>query len=176
MNSRDKALQLYYENEKLAYWLVHRYFPDLDTDEDILQEARIGLWKACLNYDESVGTLSALATRCVKTQVLMKLRNKKLKSNPEEMCISLETLIPDTKGETLTIGDSLDDFKAEIDNQDLLVTEFISKLKGKKKNIVLCRIYGLNQKETAEVLHTTRAYVCKLIGDMHKQYKEEYNE
>lgn len=76
MNSRDDAERLYLENEKLIYGALYQYFPALAFDEDIQQIARIGLWKACLNYDADKSCFSTAAYKFIKTEVLQELRKK----------------------------------------------------------------------------------------------------
>ena len=47
--------ELYEQNEKLVYHVLHRRFPTLMT-EDVMQAAKKGLWLACLGYDPKFGT------------------------------------------------------------------------------------------------------------------------
>lgn len=47
--------ELYSRNEPLVRWTIKKYYPDFMDDEDLMQEGRIGLWRACLAYDEKKG-------------------------------------------------------------------------------------------------------------------------
>ena len=47
--------ELYFQNEPLVRWTIKKYYPDFVDDEDLTQEGRIGLWRACLAYDEKKG-------------------------------------------------------------------------------------------------------------------------
>lgn len=76
MNSRDDAERLYRENEKLVHGALRRYFPKLAFDEDIQQIARIGLWKACLSYQEDRACFSTAAYKFIANEVRMELRRK----------------------------------------------------------------------------------------------------
>lgn len=46
--------ELYSQNEPLVRWAMKKYYCDF-IDEDLMQEGRIGLWRACLVYDEKKG-------------------------------------------------------------------------------------------------------------------------
>lgn len=76
MNSRDDAERLYRENKKLVHGALQRYFPTLAFDEDIQQIARIGLWKACLSYQEDRARFSTAAYKFIANEVRMELRRK----------------------------------------------------------------------------------------------------
>lgn len=91
MNSRDDAERLYLENEKLIYGALQQYFPALAFDEDIQQVAGIGLWKACLSYQEDRARFSTAAYKFIANEVRMELRRKSRKS--EISTISLSTLL-----------------------------------------------------------------------------------
>lgn len=69
--------KLYEENERLVYYTVSRYFPELLGNDDVLQEARIALWKCCCVYDPKKGKLSTLACKAIYRAVLCWLRAEK---------------------------------------------------------------------------------------------------
>lgn len=48
MTSEERYLQ----HEGLVRWALCKYYPDFTHDEDLAQEGRIGLWRACLAYNE----------------------------------------------------------------------------------------------------------------------------
>lgn len=62
--------ELYLENEALAPYFLNLLYPSCKGDEDMLQEAYIGLWKACKTYDESMDIqFSVYAKACVRTEL-----------------------------------------------------------------------------------------------------------
>lgn len=91
MNTQTAAEKLYLENENLVYGTLQRYFPTLAFDEDIQQSARIGLWKACLSYQEDRARFSTAAYKFIANEVLTELRKKCRKSKVST--ISLNTLL-----------------------------------------------------------------------------------
>lgn len=106
MNTQTAAEKLYLENENLVYGTLHRYFPTLAFDEDIQQIARIGLWKACLSYQEDRARFSTAAYTFIANEVRMELRRKSRKM--EALTISLNEFLPDSNGAAMDCAEFLD--------------------------------------------------------------------
>ena len=94
--------ELYFKNEPLVYYVLNKKFPMNRLDDDFQQIARLGLWKACLRYDETKGKFSTYAVPAIENEIKMELRKKSRK--PIE--ISLDDLIRDTSdnADRLTIS------------------------------------------------------------------------
>ena len=90
--------ELYFENEALVYHVLHKKFPMSCFDDDFQQIARLGLWKACLRYDETKGKFSTYAVPAIENEIKMELR--KMSRKPIET--SLDALIMDTSGLTIS--------------------------------------------------------------------------
>lgn len=90
--------ELYFENEALVYHVLHKKFPMSRFDDDFQQIARLGLWKACLRYDETKGKFSTYAVPAIENEIKMELR--KMSRKPIET--SLDALIMDTSGLTIS--------------------------------------------------------------------------
>ena len=90
--------ELYFKNETLVYYVLHKKFPMNSFDDDFQQIARLGLWKACLRYDETKGKFSTYAVPAIENEIKMELR--KMSRKPIET--SLEALITDTSGLTIS--------------------------------------------------------------------------
>ena len=90
--------ELYFENEALVYHVLHKKFPMSRFDDDFQQIARLGLWKACLRYDETKGKFSTYAVPAIENEIKMELR--KMSRKPIET--SLDALITDTSGLTIS--------------------------------------------------------------------------
>ena len=53
---KNKSEKLYLENEKLTSYIIKKYFfYTNDNYEDIMQVAKLGLWHACCQFDETKG-------------------------------------------------------------------------------------------------------------------------
>lgn len=94
--------ELYFKNESLVYHVLNRKFHMSRLDDDFQQIGRLGLWKACLSYDETKGKFSTYAVPCIENQIKMELR--KMGRRPVET--SLDALVRDTDedGDRLTIS------------------------------------------------------------------------
>lgn len=63
------ALELYESNERLVHYILRLKFPHYTYDEDIQQEAKLGLWKACKTYDPTKGKFSTYGCYCILNQL-----------------------------------------------------------------------------------------------------------
>lgn len=70
--------ELFDKNINLAYSIYRRKYPIYDEDNE--QLALIGFWKACQAYDSSKGTLSALATKYICTEIHNAYRGKRIEA------------------------------------------------------------------------------------------------
>ena len=62
------------DNIKLVYFVVNKHYPTYIGDEDIIQTGMIGLCKAAQNFDESKGTFSTFACKCIQNEIRIELR------------------------------------------------------------------------------------------------------
>lgn len=63
--------QLFNDNIHIAYEIAKKFYPKPLLFEDAIQTAQEGLWKACLNFDESKGfAFSTLAYRTVSNTLI----------------------------------------------------------------------------------------------------------
>ena len=72
---RSDAEALFLQNMELAHFTLWRRFPDRAKDEDSVQIALLGLWKACLTYDEGRGAFSTYAVSCCCHEILREYRD-----------------------------------------------------------------------------------------------------
>lgn len=95
--------ELYLKNEALVYYALNKKFPMSRFDEDFQQIARLGLWKACLRYNETKGKFSTYAVHAIENEIKRELR----KMSRKPRVISLDALIRDTSDDAdrLTISE-----------------------------------------------------------------------
>jgi len=88
------AEQLFENNEKLAYDVVHRMKISIPgfAQEDLFQTAKMGLWRACQKYDEKRGRFSTWAVTCITNELLMAYRKHAGKGRKKVEVLSLEGL------------------------------------------------------------------------------------
>lgn len=151
--------ELFQEHQSFVYWVLNRQFPSIANDEDVKQEALIGLWAACCTYDSSLGRFSTLATRCITNQVLMWIRksNKYKKvatcslDDPIQGCdsITLADRIPDPNWETAFVNE---EFMRELHT-----------LSQEDRIIVHLKLMGETQSHIAKQLGKSQPYVSRRL-------------
>lgn len=120
------------DNKKLVYFVINKFFPDLNEDEDIIQVGMIGLWKACINYEEQRSNFSTYATACILNEIRMELRNR-AKEKKKGVMISLDervvnqeddhdmtaliNMIPDERDSTILLLHTFNILSTRLENQ-----------------------------------------------------------
>ncbi|MBR6765077.1 MAG: sigma-70 family RNA polymerase sigma factor [Clostridia bacterium] len=96
----------------LVKGICKKYYIAGASDEDIIQEGMIGLYKAIINFDpEKNNSFQAFASMCVKHRVLSKINSANRKNNiPLNTSISLNKPI---KEDGSTLGELLEDDKLD---------------------------------------------------------------
>lgn len=150
--------ELYFKNESLVYHVLHRKFPMSRYDDDFQQIARLGLWKACLSYDETKGKFSTYAVPCIENQIKMELR--KMGRRPIET--SLDTPVKDTdeNDERLTISGML------IGEQDVGFVDTIwvdKELTDRQKRILGLLYDGMVQADIAREIGISQTMVSREV-------------
>lgn len=150
------------DNQRLVYFIIGKKFPWLVHDEDIAQVGMIGLWKACMTYDESVAAFSTYAGKCITTEILKELkgRSKEDKLGSKVSLDELKYLNDDSEKMTLAdaIPDGIDHYC--ISNYDLPALK--KKLSKKECDIMKLRLAGFTMDE-----------IAKLFGGVSRQRIEQ---
>ena len=134
--------ELYLANERLAYWVLAKFYPAFQIDEDYQQIAKIGLWKACLGYKEDAQIkFSSYASRCILNEICNYFRDSGQTSRDGVSFLSLDVQIneDDTTLANLIPGD-----------KDVLFIDFNGfweSLTSREKKIVTMLIQGLTNRE-----------------------------
>lgn len=150
--------ELYFKNEGLVYHVLNRKFPMSRYDDDFQQIARLGLWKACLRYDETKSKFSTYAVPAIENEIKMELR--KMGRKPIE--VSLEALVKDTdeNSETLTISGML------IGEQDVGFVDTIwvdKELTDRQKRILGLLYDGMVQADIAREIGISQTMVSREV-------------
>lgn len=93
-------------NRPLAFWVANRYRDMIPASDqlDLENAALVGLWRACLRYDEGRGArFSGFAVACITNEIRQHIRSTYRKV--PFTVISLDEPVPDTEG--LTIADMI---------------------------------------------------------------------
>lgn len=157
----------FHENQGFAKHILNTHFPQSIWDEDLLQEAYIGLWKACLTFEEGKGKFSTYAGVCIQNAILMEFRRRS--SRPPT--VSWETPIPGQDG--LTLGDTLEDPKPCIDPNLYDLERFLQRLNERDRRLVALRLEGFTQKQIAAMVGYRQSYVSRLMSAIEKKYLQQ---
>ena len=141
------------------YGTLQRYFPTLAFDEDIQQIARIGLWKACLNYKEDRARFSTAAYKFIANEVLMELRRKSRKM--EALTVSLNELLPSSNGEVMDCAEFLDVMPSTDDIDWCDFEAFWTSLTQRQRFVVTNRIAGRTGRAIAHDLGVCPSVVIR---------------
>ena len=151
--------ELYFKNEPLVYYVLNKKFPMNRFDDDFQQIARLGLWKACLRYDETKSKFSTYAVPAIENEIKMELR--KMSRKPIE--VSLEALVKDTNenSETLTVSGML------IGEQDVGFVDTIwvdKELTDRQKRILGLLYDGMVQADIAREIGISQTMVSREVA------------
>lgn len=171
VNDKTTAERLFFENKDLAHWLIKMYYFQYLHNDDMTQEALIGLWKACRTWNPGIGTkFSSYASRVILNEIRMAYRRER---PPEFIMISLDDDIPDAEG--LTMADMIEDPNGNIEDSGVFLKDFMSRLTAKEKAVVEMLAQGFTQKEIGARLGFSRAYCSKIKTSIRNKYKRSVN-
>lgn len=159
------AEDLYKNNEKIAYAALNRYMPNYKLDEDYMQVAKLGLWKACLSFDESKGyTFSTYAYTIIRNELFIQ-RHKILKERNLGEIIPLDAIVGDDLGDTsfheLIEDKSIPDICTLIDSE--INTEGFSE---RQNEILQLRLEGYGLAEIADKIGVSRQRIYNIMKEM----------
>lgn len=159
--------ELYEKNEKLVYGAMHKHFPDRAYDEDMLQEARLALWEACLEYNPDKGRLSTFVYLKIRQRILQIIRMEKAQKRFADVLSLSEPLKEDPRAGTL---------------EDVLVCEDnvewhdweggMNALSERDRQILLLYCAGHQQEEIAARYDTSKANISRIIQKTRRLLKK----
>ena len=170
--TRNEQEKLFHQWTEFAWFLLWRHFPQLALDEDIKQEALLGLWKACRTYDKDKSQFSTYAAQCILNQVRQVLR----KRSYEPDIVSLSTPVGGYEEEGLTLENMLEDPVPSIDEGYIDLKDFLRGLNERDKKLIQLRLQGKTQKQIAQEMGLAQSYCSRLITKIWVDYTERRNE
>lgn len=166
------AYERYSTYENLVYYALHKYYPDFIKNEDIVQEGRIGLWRACLSCDESNGaSFTTLAVPYIRNALrhgYEKLYGRSL--GKRQLLWGAKSIYAPAKDDgDLQLQDIIPGDK---DVQFLDISGALNSLPPRDREILLLWIAGYDQKEIAD-----RHKVCvRTVSRVLKNAKEVFRD
>lgn len=169
--TRNEQEQLFHQWTEFAWFLLWKHFPQLALDEDIKQEASLGLWKACMTYDRDKSQFSTYAAPCILNQVRQVLR----KRSYEPDTVSLSTPV-EVEDDSLALEAMLEDPVPSIDESYIDLKDFLRGLNERDKKLIQLRLQGKTQKQIAQEMGLAQSYCSRLITKIWVDYMERRNE
>lgn len=158
--------ELYEKNEGLVFAVINREFHGA-MDDDTLQIGRMGLWRACLCWDEKNGTaFSTYAYIAIKNAIVASHEKdfRKPELHKDVTMIPLDKVIKNEE-DNEAIGDLF------LGNEDAgyryseLKDILKNTLNGREMKIVMLMNAGYKQTEIARKMGTTRQNVSRIVVD-----------
>ena len=169
---RTELEKLFNENKGLVYFTLWKHYPTFAKDEDLQQEALLGLWQACLTYDKSKSQFSTYATSCILNKIRVWIRDRS--KHPDT--VSLSTPIKGYEEEGMTLEDTIEDPVPSIDEGLIDLKNFIGSLQERDQKMIKLRVQGLTQKQIAQELGMGRVNCAMRLSRIWVKYLERRNE
>jgi len=167
--------EMFNANEKLAFYIVNKYFKQYQNDDDIKQIALIGLWKACRKFDESKDVkFATFATTVIRNDILMELR----KNNGKKDAFNSVTLHLDTEIDDDNYFDfySIVECKSCLNEFYNIETEdkgfYFDCLSDLEQKVLYLYVKEKNQKEIAQILKVSQSYISRVLVGARKKVAE----
>lgn len=143
---------------KLVSYVLWRYYPVFARDEDLCQEASIGLWHACCRYDEEKGKFSTFAVSCIKNAVRAALQKRRRKRRwAPDGVVSMDT--PMYGDGEASMVDTVEDPVSSAFESGVLTADLVERLGERDRQIVAMKYVGLSHMEIGARLGKSPCYV-----------------
>ena len=162
--------KLFEDNTKLVYAMLWKRYPSVAHDEDIVLEAMIGLWKACLSYKEEKGKFSTYAGACILNSIRMAFR----RISHQVPTVSINTPVQDAEG--VTLADVIEDPNPILDEGYLALKDFIEELSPKDRALIQGKLEGKTQRRIARELGMNQATCSKHLTRIQVKYERMFND
>lgn len=163
------AVELYTQNEHLAEWCVIRMGISAELREDMEQEARLALWRACQDHNPTKGRLATLAARYMRNHLCNQLRQLGKAAGQLLEAQAVESQAP-TPAEAAQADEQLAQLAGQLEQLDerkRLVFELRYGLNGRRPMTggQIARAVGLGKTRVYDILRQVR-------GQLHKQMSQ----
>lgn len=163
---------IFFKNINLVYFTLKKYKPEIRFDEDMLQEAKLALYKAILTYDEDKSTFANHAILSINFAVLRELQRRKRYLDNE---IRLDFTAQSANMSSVYLK-RLVDTKLLIEDiicENEYLSQFntwVNNLSEKNGKIINRRLSGFKQKEIADELGISKSRVCAVLQNLKRDF------
>lgn len=155
--NNEATFEQYFYIVKYCYKKLHKDDFIIKSEEDLIQEGSLGLWKACLSYDESLGIkFFSYAYAAVQNSMLVYIR--KNRDYFYNYC-SLEQPIHDLNDEPITLEGTLYEYDTVED-----LSETISTILKKYKKWLIDTRVNSNQIYIARSVYRAQIILTELVS------------
>lgn len=167
------------ENERLVHYILGKYYPAVQHDEDVIQSGMIGLWIALTKFDESKGyQFSTYATRIIRSQIGLYFRRYNRQHRIPTSSIYEPVASSKQHGDDkLTVMDLVAD-TFTVEDQVLSNTVFVEAIEKlvcneRDRNILKLYYKGFSQTQIAEIVKLSQSQVCRVLLNLKHQLTQE---
>ena len=148
----DYAIELLFERYKpLLNKICRSFFLFGAESQDLMQEAMIGLYKACMNFNEQIASFQTFANICVKRRILDAV--KKSNSQKNKIIDESFSITPDEEDNFLSLEGNPDQHIVENENFNELKQEIFCKLSDFELIVLKYYLQGLSYNQIATKLN-----------------------
>ena len=154
--------ELYSRNEPLVRWTIKKYYPDFMDDEDLMQEGRIGLWRACLAYDKKKRLkFSPVAVSYIRNALrhgYEKLYGRSL--GKRRLLWSVQSLYEPIGHDDLLLQDTI---PGDTDVAFLDIPGALNQMSERDRKILYLSIAGFSQKEIGKKMGVSERTIYRVL-------------
>lgn len=172
--SRDEAEELFLANMRLVPYVANQMA--IQVTDDTIQDGYIGLWKAALKFDESLGfQFATFAAPVIRNAIILAWRDRNRTPGGD---ISLEQpYLHDYGGDTeVMYADALEDPQGERAKEELLLDMYLTaRLTEQEKTIALMRMNGKPKTGIGKAFGHSDAWASDRIKSIQRKLRKDFN-
>lgn len=167
MSMTEQQKKLVEDNHNLIYSFLHQYNLPIEEYYDL---AAIGLCKAAILYDANKACFSTYAYRSMWTHVFTEERKKIAAIRiPENQIVYYQAEMDDSENRATSYINYISANENVEDEvlSDIVINEYMSKLKDEHKKIIILLKNGYTQREISQMVGYSQAQISRV--------KKEFN-
>ena len=157
------------DNINLVYHVIHKQFPRLIGDEDIVQCGMLGLCKAADKFDDNISKFSTFACTCISNEIKLELRNRKKHTGVVSLNYEVENDEDTVELIDIIVGET-DENIENITNW----SAFVDTLTERECELIELRKDGLDGVQISEKIGYSPSYICRLLRKIKLKWRN-YN-